>query len=298
MKNTIILLLALFSTKIQAKQKQDTINVYFDLAIPSLNNTAMQYLDSLAYYNVLPTNKEYGIIGYADYLGSEESNILLSEKRAKAVKDYLTGLGVAPQKIKTVVGKGEVSRDTEASDGYPTDRRVDIVIGGFKHIPIDSMLSIKLCKCGDTNCRYTKHIKTPVKRPAKLDISKVEKNETIALKNIFFLPGSHRIREESTEPLFELYITMSDNPNLKINIEGHICCLKNTTNDGYDYDVQEYGLSRNRAKAVYDYLISKGIDKERMNYEGFGITRPLIWPERSLADENLNRRVELRVIDK
>lgn len=265
-----------------AQQKQDTISVYFDLASSSLNNTAMQYLDSLAYYEQLPVYEKYGIIGYADYLGSKESNINLSENRANSIKLYLIGLGITTDKITTVMGKGEVPRDIETNNGYPADRRVDIIVGGFSNLENLKVVKIIPKKINST----------------KIDITKVKKNETITLKNIFFLPGSHRTRESSTESLFELYITMKDNPSLKINIEGHICCLTNTTHDGYDYDVKEYGLSRNRARAVYDYLISKGIDKNRMNYEGFGISKPLKWPERSLADENKNRRVEIRIIEK
>ncbi|MBW7913962.1 MAG: OmpA family protein, partial [Taibaiella sp.] len=153
-------------------------------------------------------------------------------------------------------------------------------------------------------------VKVPVKTPAlhkevvivtpapKIDITNLKKVETIRLDNILFLPGSHKIRSESETSLFHLYIVMKDHPTLKIRLEGHICCLKNTTHDGYDYDSQEYRLSENRAKAVYDYLVEKGIDEERLEYKGFGISKPLAWPERSFADENMNRRVEVRILEK
>lgn len=378
-------------------QSTDTIHVYFDLAVSSLNSQTRSQLDSLAYYDILPTNKKYGIIGYADYLGTEESNITLSQKRADAVEKYLQGLGVRPELIETVTGKGEISREMTGAEGYPTDRRVDIVIGGFKEKPStprtisndgnlwkvyfeeqttkeNSGIKLKpgqdaiiahLCdylkKNGKVNIMIAGHaigknetvlvsdsrakyvafrlnqcgihqsrirtvafgltqnipngskeddfrraiitIDSGIKKPEpaaqpKIDISKVAKNETIRLDNIFFLPGSHMIREESAETLFNLYTTMKFNPTLKINIEGHICCLTNTTEDGYDYDEKEYGLSKNRARAVYEYLTDKGIEPDRMTYEGFGIQQPLKWPERSLADENMNRRVEIRIIDK
>ena len=267
----------------------DTIKIYFDLGVPTLNKTAMHQLDSMAYYDILIPSKNYGIIGYADYLGSEESNITLSQNRAGAVQRYLQGLGIKPQNIETVTGKGEVSRNMPATDGYPEDRRVDIILGGFKTqkpspqpSPIPPPPKVVVAE-----------------KPApKIDITNVKKDETIRLDNILFLPGSHRIREESLETLFHLYIVMKDHPTLKIRLEGHICCLKNTTHDGYDYDSQEYRLSENRAKAVYDYLVEKGIDEERLEYKGFGISKPLAWPERSFADENMNRRVEVRILEK
>jgi len=278
-----------------AQKATDTVKVYFDLAVPKLNSKAMAYLDSLAYYDQLPVNKKYGIVGYADYLGSEESNIVLSEKRAASVQEYLQGLGIKQELIETVIGKGEVSRDMAGNEGYPTDRRVDIIIGGFKEKPKPQPKPVVPPKPQPAPKVV---VKTPPPTAQKIDISKVAKNETIRLDKIFFLPGSHKIREESEEPLFNLYTTMKFNPTLKIKIEGHICCLTNTNTDGYDYDEREYGLSNNRAKAVYEYLVGKGIDSSRMSYEGFGIKNPLKWPERSLADENMNRRVEIRIIDK
>lgn len=287
MKKYLIISILLGPASISFAGRSDTIRVYFDLAVPTLNTSAMQQLDSLAYYEVLVPNKNYGIIGYADYLGSEESNVTLSQNRADAVQQYLQGLGIKPQNIETVTGKGEVNRDMAGDEGYPEDRRVDIVIGGLK-------------KTVKPRSEPKPPVKIPpTEKPApKIDISALEKDEVIRLENIFFLPGSHKIREESTETLFNLYIVMKDHPTLKISIEGHICCLVNTTHDGYDYDAQEYRLSENRARAVYEYLAEKGIDKNRMAYKGFGISKPLKWPERSQLDENTNRRVEIRIVDK
>ena len=51
-------------------------------------------------------------------------------------------------------------------------------------------------------------------------------------------------------------------------------------------------------KEIYDILIEKGIDETRMEYLGFGKTRPLVWPEKTEEDENRNRRVEIRILKK
>ena len=288
MRKYITISILLLIAKVCFAGNGDTIKVYFDLAVPTLNTAAMRYLDSLGYYDVLKPGNRYGIIGYADYLGGEEANVTLSQNRANAVQEYLQGLGIKQEHIETVVGKGEVNRNRTDNEGYPEDRRVDIVIGGFKE-PVQPEPKPR-----------PKEAPPPIaEKPApKIDITNVEEDEVIRLDNIFFLPGSHKIREESTETLFDLYIVMKDHPGLKINIEGHICCLTNTTHDGYDYDAQEYRLSENRARAVYEYLVAKGIDKGRMTYEGFGISKPLKWPERSLYDENMNRRVEIRIVEK
>lgn len=256
----------------------DTIKVYFDLAIDKLNSNARHQLDSLAYNDMLLPHNKYGIIGYADYLGSEASNEELSQRRANNVKAYLSGLGISSENIITVTAMGEVDRDQEQENGYPEDRRVDIIIGGFKEPVIENKL-------------------TPKPEP-KINIEKVKKNETITLDRIFFKPGSHMIREDSREQLVQLYVIMKNTPTLKIRIEGHICCHTNNTPDAYDYDAQEFKLSTNRAKYVYDYLIGRGINKNRLSYIGFSNTKPLRSPERTPMDEDMNRRVEIRIIDK
>ena len=50
-------------------------------------------------------------------------------------------------------------------------------------------------------------------------------------------------------------------------------------------------------KSVYDFLISKGISKNRMTYIGLGVTSPLYSiPEKNVMEENANRRVEIKII--
>ncbi len=259
----------------------DTVKLYFDLGIAKLTPKSQHVMDSLVYYEKLIPGKKLGIIGYADFLGSEESNVSLSENRAKNVQEYLVSLGIKASDIQTVIGKGEVRRDgmTDKS-GFPTDRRVDIIPGGFKEPPKPVA------------------VKPAVIPPPIIDISKVKKNEAIKLENMFFEPGSHKMRAESRPTLKKLLAVMKDNPTLVIQIEGHICCLDPHNTEGYDYDTQEYKLSENRAKAVYDYLEDNGIDEERMRYKGFGKKKPLVDPEETEEDQNKNRRVEIRILKK
>ncbi|MBT3962820.1 MAG: OmpA family protein, partial [Flavobacteriales bacterium] len=55
-------------------------------------------------------------------------------------------------------------------------------------------------------------------------------------------------------------------------------------------------LSQNRAKSVQDYLISKGVDKARLTFKGFGETKPIA---DNATDEGKrkNRRVEFIVVE-
>lgn len=114
----------------------------------------------------------------------------------------------------------------------------------------------------------------------------IEKGASIVLKNIFFETGKFDLQNESKSELDKLVELLNDNPNLKIQIDGH------TDNVGQQKDNLE--LSNNRAKSVVGYLLSKGINQQRLSYKGFGATKPV-------ADNNTetgraqNRRTELYV---
>lgn len=278
----LIVLFCTYNIKSSAKGV-DTVRLYYPINVSNLTAFSIRTIDSLIYKEVLKPGIKMGIIGYADYLGSDTSNITLSENRANKVKAYLLHMGLKEEDIQIVIGKGEIERAGITSDaGYPDDRRVDIIPGGFK------ILQKPIVK------------QAPPKTAVKplIDLSKVKKNETIRLNKIFFYPGSHKIREESVPYVDTLFMIMRDNPTLKVRIEGHICCLTGKNTDGYDYDAQDFRLSENRATQIYEILIEKGIDEERMEHKGFGKNRPLVWPEQDEDGENMNRRVEIRILEK
>jgi len=63
-------------------------------------------------------------------------------------------------------------------------------------------------------------------------------------------------------------------------------------------DTRKIGLSVNRARAVYDYLVKKGIDPKRMSYKGMGFSHPLYPAEETQEQRDLNKRVEVRIMGK
>jgi len=94
------------------------------------------------------------------------------------------------------------------------------------------------------------------------------------------------LKNESKSELDKLVTLLNENPNLKIQIDGH------TDNVGQEKD--NLLLSTNRAKSVVGYLLSKAINTQRLTYKGFGSTKPVADNilEQSRA---LNRRTELSI---
>ncbi len=117
------------------------------------------------------------------------------------------------------------------------------------------------------------------------------------LANVFFDLGKSTLRPESFMELNKLYDFLVNNPTLSIEIGGH------TDTRGDDKD--NLKLSNDRAKAVYDYVIAKGIVAKRISYKGYGESKPVITDseiskrsteqEREAAHQS-NRRTEYKII--
>ena len=115
-----------------------------------------------------------------------------------------------------------------------------------------------------------------------------EDSEPIILRNIFFASGSADLLNASFAELDFLKTKMDKNAEMKIIIQGH------TDDVGSAADNQR--LSEARAKSVYDYLVTAGIDPARMQSRGFGEDRPLS-PNMSEEGRKQNRRTEFVIVD-
>jgi outer membrane protein OmpA-like peptidoglycan-associated protein len=120
-----------------------------------------------------------------------------------------------------------------------------------------------------------------------IPLQPIEVNAAVELRNIFFPTNSFTLEPASTSELDLLVRLLNDNPSLRIQINGH------TDNVGKASD--NLTLSNNRAKAVTDYLVSKGIAPQRLSSKGFGATKPVA-DNGTEAGRARNRRTELQVI--
>lgn len=127
--------------------------------------------------------------------------------------------------------------------------------------------------------------------PYKYDVPMIpiKEGETIELKNVFFKTASYELDKRSEIELNKLVIFMKNNSTLKAELRGH-------TDDIGD-DKSNLLLSENRAKSVYNYLVSNGIEKERLSYKGFGELQPKA-PNINDNNRAQNRRTEFFITSK
>jgi len=125
--------------------------------------------------------------------------------------------------------------------------------------------------------------------PIEVDIllSPIEEGARTILNNIFFDFDSDRIKNESMSEINNIVAFLNANPDMKIVVEGH---TDNVGQDAYNMD-----LSNRRAKSVKQSLVKKGINSERISFEGYGSTRPLA-DNTTEQNRAQNRRIEFRIL--
>ena len=122
-----------------------------------------------------------------------------------------------------------------------------------------------------------------------LYLNPIEKGEIIRLNNIFFASGKYELLAESYGELDKLLQVLKSNSKMKIEISGHT--------DAVGADADNLTLSNNRANAVMNYLLGKGIAKDRLSAKGYGETK-FIASNDTDEGKQLNRRVEFLILEK
>ncbi|MFY0481007.1 OmpA family protein [Flavobacterium sp. PLA-1-15] len=258
-RNYFTLLLLLCINFLSAQEK---LELYFDFNkdIPNEKSTEklINWLESIDSVEVSK------IEGYCDFIDTDEYNKELSLRRANTVMSYLKGTGVNVKDIE-IIGFGENFKQSEVQS---ENRKAIVYYQQIKRVETAKPL---------TESKLSKQITD----------SKV--GEKYKLENLNFYNMSDVVVPESRPILVDLLRIMEANKTLKIEIQGHICCMPKDT----------YETAKLRAIAVYKYLIFNGIDKERLSYVSFGSSKPIYpLPEKSEAEKEANRRVEIMVISK
>lgn len=122
----------------------------------------------------------------------------------------------------------------------------------------------------------------------EVPLQPVVQGSRMILRNVFFETAKYDLKSQSFTELDKLVTFLKQNPGIRARIEGH------TDNVGTEaYNLQ---LSENRARSVYEYLVSKGISANRLEYKGYGFSQPIADNETE-EGRSLNRRTECSIIE-
>lgn len=233
---------------------QQQFTVYFDFDIDEANTASAQKLPQWMAQN--PEAEIVKIYGYTDSIGHAAYNIDLSQRRAAHVLEQLKSNNISIADSLEIKGFGE---NFNLSPRHAENRKAVV----YYTVP---EMAGSLTKATET----------------------AKKGDKLRLPGLNFYNYSDVVLPQSQPVLHELLAIMKNNPGLKIEIQGHICCQPTETHE----------ISIKRARAVYNFLIAQGIEQSRLSYRGFASTRPIYpLPERNEAERVANRRVEIEILD-
>lgn len=255
-------------------QQKDTVVVHFEFDRSEITIAAATTLDSLFGANQQGKLQQVKLFGHCDFIGSNAYNDSLSQARILSVKKFLHGKGIPDSvfAVETAYGERKPARVGTSDEARAYNRRVELLIE-------------------KTN------IETASIRNLTERIKDSAASSNLVLENLNFEGGRHFLLPESMPILEELLKALQNNPTVVIEIQGYVCCIE-PDQDGLDLDLNTYNLSVQRAKAIYEYLIEKGIDAKRLRYQGFGGRRKIYPYERDEFERSKNRRVEINIISK
>jgi len=120
----------------------------------------------------------------------------------------------------------------------------------------------------------------------QFELSPFAKGNKLVMNNVFFKSNESELLPASTIELDRLVVVLKQNPMSQIEIIGHTDSIGN--------DKYNMILSLERAKSVGEFLISKGVDVNRLTYSGLGASMPIA-ANNTKQGRAKNRRTEIAV---
>ncbi len=223
--------------------------------------------------------------GYTDNSGSYAKNVAISKKRAKFVYDHLINSGYDTSRI---TYKGYGPEKPIYSNRYKStregNRRIEIKIVNKTTHSSERLVDEK---------GYDQGVKSNEEiHDSYLSLffeSDSIRSDSYIIDELIFTSSSSELPTagESIETLDKLAIYLKENAALSLKIDGYT--------DASGIEDKNIILSGERAKAVYDYLVSKGVPTDRLSFKGHGSEQPIA-PNRYKWGRDLNRRIEVTFI--
>ncbi len=232
-------------------------------------------------FDIIPEdiNDDYDFMLYKWDGGNFRSKIL-----NKQIKPIRTCISRNDKKIKSMTGLSlNESADLFVHSGLGSSyvKYIQVQKGDCFYLLVDNVY--------DNGKGHTIRFHYKCHSPDEMYVGKL-----ILWKKIHFESEEDQFVLGSEEGLNSLYQFMMDNPKIKIEIRGHV------NSDGLSMNPSRHGgmqkLSDRRAKAIYNFLIKKGIDKERLTAVGYADTQKIIKLPKDKSEYNLNIRAEILIL--
>jgi len=123
-----------------------------------------------------------------------------------------------------------------------------------------------------------------------VDVTETDNGQAILVNlpnGVTFATGSYAISPSFQATLDQIAQSLRDYPNSLIDVYGHTDTVGSTASN--------QTLSEERARAVANYLINRGVASNRIRWQGFGETQPKIATGDNV-NEPANRRVEIKIV--
>ncbi|MEN9613026.1 MAG: hypothetical protein RLZZ628_3840 [Bacteroidota bacterium] len=122
-----------------------------------------------------------------------------------------------------------------------------------------------------------------------LNLEQVFVGKTFRVDNIYYDLDKWDIRPDAATELNKLVQTLNDNPQIKIELGSHT--------DARATEVYNLRLSQKRAESAINYIVSKGVARERLSAKGYGESELIIKNAKTEEEHQTNRRTEFKVVE-
>ena len=141
------------------------------------------------------------------------------------------------------------------------------------------------------NAKYIAKEDSVYEAPKKMDfdVQKITVGQSYKLNDIYYATNSSELAKSSSVIIEGFVEFLKKNPTIHVAIHGHT--------DNVGDDAANMTLSQERAKSVYNFMVSKGLDAKRLSFEGHGASRPVATND-TAAGRALNRRTEFQITSK
>jgi outer membrane protein OmpA-like peptidoglycan-associated protein len=265
---------------------QEKFVVYFDNNKHELNKAEQAKFDKWILDN--KTSKILSITGSTDEVGSSGYNDTLSQKRVNSIYSKVNGKIKIREDFKSIsLGEKGATSPNKAENRkaiihyiLEKDLARENEILGIKPKVVDEEEIVPI---------EEEAMNFPEGATLEDKIELATKGTLIRLEDINFHINTFAVIPSSKRAIDELIYVLNKYPKLKIEIQGHICCVNKDARN----------LSLDRARQVKRILISEGIADKRVKVKGFGVSKPkFAIPEKSEFEAARNRRVEIMILDK